>query len=220
MKTIRIGMIMAVIGFGIVGSVRHAFGQIITTNHGVIVITNTLTQQETIKIASGLKIGMRDEDAERYLRTNKLASSLKVGSMTGWASIYTLADGSSLHVAYNSKNISTNGWWDAHGRLRRVYLQSDSGEQPIVLTNTLSAESFGTITNSTTVEDVIALVGQPDAKVTVVPGSGILIYMFFDLDDTIMVNTDGGSRILSVKQGQASTPVTNWKTIFTRRPGS
>src|SRR3954469_3011713 len=60
--------------------------------------TNPVGQVDAISLASRLRVGMREEDASRFLETNKLHLTLRAGAAVGWDSVYVLTNGCSLHL--------------------------------------------------------------------------------------------------------------------------
>jgi hypothetical protein len=120
MKTIA-----ALILSGAFAFCRDSHAQSVTTNHGVIVVSNTLSEAEVIKIVSHLRVGMREEDAAAFLWTNKLASTFSVGAITEWDAVYTLSNGCSLHLDYRARNIRPNGVWGGNGSLAGAFIQSN-----------------------------------------------------------------------------------------------
>src|SRR5450759_3886949 len=85
--------------------------------------TNTVGQKQAIKIASHLKVGMREEDAFQLLATNKLYSNLRAGDNYGWDAVYDLTDHCSLHLSYTAREWRTN--WGGNGRLDSAFIQSN-----------------------------------------------------------------------------------------------
>src|SRR5690242_8059436 len=106
MKTILALLQLALLGIG-----ADAHAQIITTNHGVYEVQNTLSQAEVVKLVSRLHVGMKEEGAAAILWTNKLGSTLSIGAITGWDAVYTLSNGCSLHLDYSARSVQTNGFW-------------------------------------------------------------------------------------------------------------
>ena len=71
----KVLIIFRVLTFG-----GYSFGQVFTTKNGVVVVTNSQTQAQVIRVASGLRIGMREEDASWVLATNQLYSTVRNGA--------------------------------------------------------------------------------------------------------------------------------------------
>src|SRR5258708_26581629 len=69
---------------------------------------------------------MKEEEAAAFLWTNKLGSTLSIGAITGWDTVYTLSNGCSLHLDYSARSILTNGHWGGNGKLERAFIQSNS----------------------------------------------------------------------------------------------
>ena len=89
----------------------------------VILVTNTLSQAQAIKLATHLKVGMREEDVGAFLATNKLYSTISVGDNFGWDAVYDLTNHCSLHLRYTARAYRTN--WGGNGRLDSAFIQSN-----------------------------------------------------------------------------------------------
>jgi hypothetical protein len=112
--------------------IHYSFGQMVTAKNGVIVVTNLLTQEQAVKAASGLSVGMREEDATWFLATNKLYSTVSTGPFA----YYTLSNGCNLVLAYRGGGIVTNGLLDGEGRLQKAFIQRNGVDIiSIALTN-------------------------------------------------------------------------------------
>jgi hypothetical protein len=123
--------------FWIFATGSYLLAQVATAKDGVIVFTNMLTQEETLRIASLLNYGMPEEDAAWVLATNKLYSTLTVGAGTGRSAYYSLSNGCSLVLDY-SLNQTNNGSLAGNGRLEKAFIQSNGVNIiPITLTNVL-----------------------------------------------------------------------------------
>ena len=85
------------------------FSQVFAAKDGVVVVTNSLMQAQVIMAASGLHVGMREEDASWVLATNKLYSTVSAKIGAGWSAYYSLSNGCSLVLDYAAKKIPTNG---------------------------------------------------------------------------------------------------------------
>src|SRR5664279_1281575 len=79
---------------------------------GQVFDTDNVTRVEAVKVASQLKVGMREEDASLLLATNELRNAFGVGAISGWDSCYGLSDGSSLHLSYTAREIAKDGRWE------------------------------------------------------------------------------------------------------------
>jgi hypothetical protein len=91
---------------------------------------------EAVKVASQLKVVMREEDASMLLATNKLRNTIGVGAISGWDSCYGLSDGRSLHLSYTAPEIAKDGRWGGNGLLQKAFLQSNGVNNVLVtLTN-------------------------------------------------------------------------------------
>ncbi|MSU56586.1 MAG: hypothetical protein EXS35_00120 [Pedosphaera sp.] len=96
--------------------------------------TNKIDQPQTIRIARQLTIGMREEDAEKLLNRNNLKYPMRVGDSFGWGRFYTLVDGTSLYLNFESKQPDPPRW--TNGVLRAAYIQSNGvNVVSITLTN-------------------------------------------------------------------------------------
>lgn len=117
--------IITLIAWCVLVSSGRLFGQVFATNNGVVVVTNTISQAEAIKVASRLRVGMREEDVVRVLATNRLYSTFSLGAMTGWTSFYTLSNGCSLGLDYIAREVRGGGHWGGNGALRKACIQSN-----------------------------------------------------------------------------------------------
>lgn len=86
--------------------------------------TNKVDRVQAVKIASRLKVGMREETVEKILTTNGLTGSLKVGCSHGWTSAFILSDGCSLALDIAPKQARADGAW-ADGLLRAADITSN-----------------------------------------------------------------------------------------------
>jgi hypothetical protein len=122
--------------FGVLTFGGYSFGQVFTAKNGVVVVTNSQTQAQVIRVASGLRIGMREEDASWVLATNQLYSTVSAKVGVGWSAYYSLSNGCILVLDYTAKGIPTNGSMDGKGRLAGAFIQSNGVNiMPIALTN-------------------------------------------------------------------------------------
>ena len=90
-----------------------------------VFVSNNVARAEAIKIASHLRVGMREEDAGKFLALHGLTNAIGVGAKTGWGRFYGLPDGSSLVLDYTAREIGTNGRWGGNGLLQRAFIQSN-----------------------------------------------------------------------------------------------
>src|SRR3954471_6033510 len=117
--------ILALLQLGLLGVGANGQAQIITTNHGVYEVQNTLSQAEVVKVVSRLHVGMKEEEAAAFLWTNKLGSTISNGAMSGWDAVYTLSNGCSLHLDYEARAVRSNGMWGGNGSLDKAFIQSN-----------------------------------------------------------------------------------------------
>jgi hypothetical protein len=98
--------------------------------------TNKIDRVQAAKIASRLKVGMREEDAEKVLAQSGITNgAFKVGCSHGWTSAFILSDGCSLALDIAPKQARTDGAW-AGGLLRAADIQSNGVKiVSITLTN-------------------------------------------------------------------------------------
>ncbi len=117
--------IVTLILFWIFSTGSYLLAQVFTAKEGVIVITNMLTQEETLRIASHLNYGMPEEDAAWLLATNKLYSTLTAGVSAGRSAYYSLSNGCSLVLDYSVSESHTNGSLVENARLEKAFIQSN-----------------------------------------------------------------------------------------------
>jgi hypothetical protein len=107
----------------------------------VIAATNRIAPTEAVKIASGLRLGMAEADAAKFLEAHGVTSgfldtkrqvyvyTLSVGSCTGWSTGYPLAGGYilSLNMEPRKTNglVTMNGRWGGNGLLTGASIQSN-----------------------------------------------------------------------------------------------
>src|SRR2546423_469158 len=77
--------------------------------------TNNITTAEAIRVTSGLRPGIWEEDASKILSTNGLKNPMEIGTTTGWDRCYGLADGSCLHLDYRARKVAKDGNWGGNG---------------------------------------------------------------------------------------------------------
>jgi hypothetical protein len=97
--------------------------------------TKRLAASQAVKIASGLRVGMGEADADRFLESHGISGrivgtngaviiySQRVGDNFGWDTIYPLKDECYLHLDYTATKIRTN--WGGDGLLNRAFIQSN-----------------------------------------------------------------------------------------------
>jgi hypothetical protein len=117
--------ILALLAFELLGIGANAHAQIVTSNHGVYAVQNTLSPAVVVKLVSRLHVGMKEEEAAAFLWTNKLGSTFSIGAITGWDAVYTLSNGCSLHLDYSARSIRPDGHWGGNGNLQRAFIQSN-----------------------------------------------------------------------------------------------
>lgn len=74
-------------------------------------IPPTITPRQAIHIASGLKTGMREEAAERYLKRHGLEEENKAGDSLGWHDFFSLTDRGYLVLEIKPKGLRPDGEW-------------------------------------------------------------------------------------------------------------
>jgi hypothetical protein len=101
--------------------------------------TNSVDAAQAVKLASGLRVGMLEQDAAQILDAQHgLKCGGDVGDSIGWARFYLLADGCFLHLEMEPKKVATDGRWGGNGLLRSAYIQSNGVKiVSITLTNVL-----------------------------------------------------------------------------------
>jgi hypothetical protein len=90
-----------------------------------VFLTNSVSRAEAIKVASQLKVDMREEDAGSFLAKHGLTNSMSVGAAGGWGRFYQLTDGSSLMLDYTARELALNGHWGGNGLLQKAFIQSN-----------------------------------------------------------------------------------------------
>jgi hypothetical protein len=90
-----------------------------------VLVSNAVPRTEAIRIASHLKVGMKEKDASELLARSGLTNAISVGAMPGWARSYQLADGTSLLLDYRHQDYDTNYWWEGYGILESASIQSN-----------------------------------------------------------------------------------------------
>jgi hypothetical protein len=94
---------------------------------------------EAIKIVSGLRVGMKEDDAEKYLLNHGidgrvydtngavLIYRLSIGDNFFWTTSYPLKGGYGLGLDYsNAFTITTTNSWERNGILQDAVIQSNS----------------------------------------------------------------------------------------------
>jgi hypothetical protein len=112
--------------------------------------TNSIDSAQAIKLASRLRLGMREQEIAKVLdEQSGLKFGGKVGDRIGWTRFYLLADGCSLHLQMDPKEVlpmsfkfegtniaGVSNMWGGNGLLRSAYLQSNGTRiASITLTN-------------------------------------------------------------------------------------
>ncbi len=91
--------------------------------------TNNITQEQAIKITSGLRVGMTHEQMANVIeKQNGLKGDMGVGSpISGWTYFYVLSNGCSLDLRFDPKGVSTNFW------LTTAFIRKMSGETVLTI---------------------------------------------------------------------------------------
>ncbi len=101
--------------------------------------TNSVNAAQAVKLASGLRAGMSEQDVARVLgEQNGLKSGGALGDSFGWSRFYLLADGCFLDLEMDAKEVRNDGTWGGNGLLRSASIQSNQVKIiSITLTNAL-----------------------------------------------------------------------------------
>jgi hypothetical protein len=115
---------------------NQALGQVCATNTTTgKVLANSIGRAQAVRLASQLKIGMQEEVAKEYLRTNGLEWSDGDGSSFGWFDSFRLTNGCDLVLDIKPKTIRGDGLWK-DGLLQGAFLYSNGVKiADITLTN-------------------------------------------------------------------------------------
>ena len=89
-------------------TVTSALGQINLTNY-VFNVSNNASPTEAIKVASQLKVGLREEEARKILATNGLTRFDGFGREGMWDNSYLLSNGKWLLLGYTGTENVTDG---------------------------------------------------------------------------------------------------------------
>lgn len=103
----------------------HLHGQVYATNTSGKVFTNRIGQAQAFQLASRLKVGMREEEANQYLERNGLGWSISAGSSFGWFNNFQLTNGCSLILDIKPKKFRADGEW-RDGLLQAAFIYSNS----------------------------------------------------------------------------------------------
>lgn len=123
-KARTIGIVVLVLGFCFPLLSNRSGGQVCTTNTDGRVFTNWIGQAQAVKLASQLKIGMQEEVAKEYFRTNGLQWSIGDGSSFGWFDNFRLTNGCNLILDIKPKTIRADGAWK-DGLLQAAFVYSN-----------------------------------------------------------------------------------------------
>jgi hypothetical protein len=95
--------------------------------------TNNISQTQAIKIASSLWVGMREQEAAKFLdQQNGLRSGGDVGDNIGWSRSYLLSNGCYLDLQMDPKEV-TSPLWGVNGLLRSASIQRSNGEKVVLI---------------------------------------------------------------------------------------
>lgn len=103
--------------------------------------TNSINAGQAIRLASRLKVGMREQDVAKVLdEQNGLRSGGDIGDSIGWTRFYLLGDGCFLDLQMDPKEVRNDGRWGGNGVLRSASIQSNQVKIiSITLTNALQS---------------------------------------------------------------------------------
>jgi hypothetical protein len=94
-------------------------------------VPNKMSQDEAIKLASGLTYGMTEEDVLGFLKRKGLKMDLgKIGDSFGWSDGFSLSDGS-LCLGIAPKQIRADGEW-VNGLLRFASIYNQHGKRTLI----------------------------------------------------------------------------------------
>lgn len=109
--------------------------------HDTVFFTSKLNKSEAVQAAQELRVGMREEQADKILQARGLGLSGRLGCSHGWGKFYSLADGTSLVLEIKPKSFRPDGAWvdgileSAHIQsgtniLTRISLKQEAGKKP------------------------------------------------------------------------------------------
>lgn len=98
-------------------------------------LASKVDRVQAVKVASQLKVGMREEDAEKTLTQAGITNAIKMGCSHGWTSSHFLSDGCCLSLDIAPKLARPDGAW-AGGLLQAAAIHSNGVKiVSITLTN-------------------------------------------------------------------------------------
>ncbi len=86
--------------------------------------TNQITQGEVLRVASSLRVGMREEDAAALLERAGLKTVATAGDSFGWYHCFSVSNGFSLVLDIKPKHFRRDGAW-ADGLVRGAFVESN-----------------------------------------------------------------------------------------------
>jgi hypothetical protein len=88
--------------------------------------TNNVSQEQAVRIASRLRVGMSEGDVAQVVdQQNGLKSGGDIGGSLGWSRFYLLSNGCFLDLKMKPKEIRSDGIWPSNGLLQSASIQSN-----------------------------------------------------------------------------------------------
>jgi hypothetical protein len=202
-----------------------AFGQRATTN--------AMTYPQAVRLVSQLPVGIQQSEVRQFLERNGFKRAGGVVGNAGWYHQHDdLAAAHTLELIYEPiidsrkrdfpPELSTSRLQAACIRSNEVFLFSiplsnsppSAAAAPARPSRTLNLDSFRFDWPTTTVQDVVSKVGEPDRDV----GSGVYIFLYQLSDGSLVwIWSADGTHIGFVRHGTTNTGITNGELLYKRK---